>query len=185
MEVVKFTIPLLLGLLMMPMVFGLTQTRCIDADTMEINTSQTIGSGGTLEEVNTTETINCQYGCNSVTGQCENRDPGIPMEVYLFFSGTAILFVLISFFKKDVYIFPWFTVIFCLSLAVISFQFSKVYCNPNSLTQDCYVQRYQSIPLAIFWMGLGAIMVIYAILKTMEAQAESLIETEGMPREGV
>lgn len=84
------------------------------------------------------------------------------LDIYLFLSSTAIIFVILSFFRRDIIAFAWFAALLCPIVALISGSIETSYCT-YGVEWNCYVARYESVSLMWLWFGIGFFMIAYAI----------------------
>lgn len=161
-------------LLLLSTVYAETIKTCIDSDTLQIITNKTITTDGVDEIITVTETVNCPNGCGN--GKCKPTNLNMTVPIYIFIAIFGISLMMISFFKSDILIFKWLSVIIFFMLGASSFNINRDFCEYTSSGWSCYVQQYRMVNLAYLWFGLGAIMLVYAFLATIYQPAQNVID---------
>lgn len=159
---------------MMPGVLPETTNICIDENTLQITKTKLITIDNNETDIQTVEQIYCPGGC--AEGECKAVESNMPIEIYIFFSISGIVLMLISFFKTDVLIIKWITVIIFLMLGVTSFNLNRIFCEYTSSGWNCFVHQYRATNLAYLWFGLGAVMLIYAFITSVMQPAKEIAE---------
>jgi len=164
----KKIIPILLVLLIaLPIANASTNKTCISPNTLQIIENLTLTTDGDAELIEISKEKHCPGGC--INGECKPIQSSMPIEIYIFLCATAILIMLISFFKPDILIFKWIAVILFVALGAASFNLNRIYCEYTSSGWECYVHQYMAVNLAYLWFGLGAVMLVYAIISIIWA----------------
>lgn len=156
-----------------PVYSGESKKTCLDSNTLEISRNQTLTIDGTAQIIEILEDVNCPGGC--VNGECKPIQSSMPIEIYIFLCITAISMMFISFFKNDVIIIKWLSVIIFLMLGAASFNLNRIYCEHSSAGWDCFVHKYTGTNLAYLWFGLGAVMFIYAFISSVTKPAQEIV----------
>jgi hypothetical protein len=98
--------------------------------------------------------------------------------IYLLFSGTTFIFILISLilpiYKKQHPVLTFISAFMCFVLALTSVQITSVHCEQATNSSDCFEYNYEYYPLSYFWGGLGVIMFFFGLLTTFSYGVETM-----------
>lgn len=156
---------MLLVFLLMPMAIAETTKTCIDSSTLQIIMNKTIAIDDNTTYIETSENVHCPGGCGN--GECKSIKSSMPIEIYIFLCLTSVVTMFISFFKPDVLIFKFIALILFITLGAASFNLNRIFCEYTSSGWDCFVHQYTATNLAYLWFGLGAVMLIYAVMSSI------------------
>jgi len=84
------------------------------------------------------------------------------IDVYLFMASVSVLFMVLSFVKKEIVVFDWLAFILMSVTSLMSANIEVITCTATA----CNPVNFESIGLIWMWSGLGLLMFIMAVYDT-------------------
>jgi hypothetical protein len=152
-------------------VMALSVKSCSDTNTLNITTVKDITTTDGTETLITMEYKTCQNGC--ANGECKNNKIGMPVDIYIFFCGLAVVTMFVSVFKNDALFLKWISFALFILVGISSFSITRTFCEYSG-TWECY-NTYHTIPnVGYLWIGMSVIMFVYAFLASILQPANEI-----------